>query len=152
MWLRHQGLWALAEYRFSHWVRETPGARWLLPISHAWHMLIEVTTGISIGARAKIGPGCYIGHFGEIVVNNDVTLGPNCTFNHGVTIGISGHGDERGCPTIGAGVWIGPGAKVFGSITVGDNAQIGANAVVSHDVPAGALVGGVPAKVIRAQP
>ena len=76
-------------------------------------------------------------------------MGPGCTFSQGVTIGEGGRGEERGCPVIGANVYIGPGAKVFGSIAIGDNARSGANAVVNRDVAEGTLVGGVPAQVIR---
>jgi len=149
LWVRNQGLWALAEHRFGRWVRDAGGARRaLLPLSHVWHMLIEITTGISIGPQAELGPGCYIGHFGGIIVAGEVRMGPGCTFSQGVTIGIAGRGEERGCPTLGANVYIGPGAKVFGLITIGDNARVGANAVVNRDVAAGVLVGGIPAQVI----
>ena len=150
MRLRHQGLWALAEHRFGTWVRRSGGpARLLLPVSHGWHMLIEVTTGISLGPGAAIGPGLHIGHFGGIIVSSDATLGPGCSINQGVTIGVGGRDVERGCPMVGSDVYIGAGAKVFGPIAIGDGAMIGANAVVNSDVPAGALVGGVPAKLIR---
>ncbi len=148
LWMRNQGLWALLEHRVGFWLRERGGAwRALIPLSLAWHMLIEITTGISLGPRAEIGPGCYIGHFGGIVVSGDVSLGPGCTFSQGVTIGVAGWGEDRGCPAVGANVYIGPGAKVFGRIEIGDGARIGANAVVNRDVPAGALAVGVPARI-----
>jgi serine O-acetyltransferase len=57
-----------------------------------------------------------------------------------VTIGLSGRGEKHGAPTIGNNVYIAPGAKVFGKIHIGDNAMIGANAVVHKDVPDNAVV------------
>jgi serine O-acetyltransferase len=141
-YLRTQAAWALIELRFYQWLRSgCPSAlRPLLrPLSFALHLFVETSTGISIEHGAEIGPGFYIGHFGGIVIGGGVTIGSGCDVSQGVTIGVAGRGEKRGSPTIGNDVYIGPGAKVFGKITIGDGARIGANAVVSRDVPAGAV-------------
>ena len=104
--------------------------------------------GIDISRDARIGSGFYIGHFGGIVVNEEVIIGDNCNLSHGVTLGRVNRGDKAGCPTLGNNVYIGPGAIIIGRIHVGDRAAIGANAVVLEDVPSGVAVGGVPARVI----
>jgi serine O-acetyltransferase len=114
--------------------------------------MIEILTGIYLPAAADVGPGLYIGHFGGIVVGADVTMGSNCNISQGVTIGVSGFGDRRGSPVIGSHVYIAPGAKVSGRIRVGDYVTIGANAVVTKDVPDGAVVVGIPARVLRIDP
>lgn len=89
----------------------------------------------------QIGGGLYIQHgFATMIAAK--SIGENCWINQQVTIGYSGHGDP---PVIGNNVMITCGAKVLGNITVGDHAVIGANAVVIHDVEAGAKMGGVPA-------
>lgn len=104
--------------------------------------------GISIPFNTSIGPGFYIGHFGGIVVNGRAVIGANCNISQGVTIGQSNRGERKGYPVIGDHVYIGPGAKVIGRVRVGHNAAIGANAVVTRDVPDNAVVAGVPAKLI----
>ena len=104
--------------------------------------------GISLYPGTKIGKGFYIGHFGTIIINGEVSIGQNCNISQGVTIGIAGREDNRGTPTIGDNVYIGPGAKIFGNITIGNNVGVGANAVVSKDVHDGSVVGGIPAKVL----
>ncbi len=109
---------------------------------------VEMTTGISISFETCIGPGFYIGHFGNIVVYKDVIIGKNCNIAQGVTIGVLGVG-KKGSPKLGDNVYIGAGAKVLGDIRVGNNVRIGANAVVLHDVPDNATVVGIPAKVIK---
>lgn len=93
---------------------------------------------------ADIGPGLMLMHgFATIIVAQ--RIGTDCQISQQVTIGY----DDRGAPpTIGDRVRIGAGAVVIGPITVGDDAVVGAGAVVVHDVPPGAVVGGVPAKVI----
>jgi serine O-acetyltransferase len=104
--------------------------------------------GISIPFTTRIGPGFYIGHFGGIVVSDGAEIGRNCNISQGVTIGASNRGQRAGAPVIGDNVYIGPGAKVIGGIRIGDDVAIGANAVVTHDVPSGSVVAGVPARVV----
>jgi serine acetyltransferase len=110
---------ASVAYRLSRWVWATPG-----PLARAARLpltvinrLVEVWSGVSIPPRTQIGPGLYIGHFGQIIVNADAVLGANCNLSQGVTIGVAGRGADRGCPRIGNRVYIGPGAKLFGPIT-----------------------------------
>lgn len=153
--LTEQGLWALAEYRFSYWVHNSvhiPLIRQILKIVSAlWHKMIQITTGISIPCGARIGKGLYIAHFGGIFVNDDVVMGENCNLSQGVTVGVGGRGERKGCPTIGDRVFIGPGAKLFGAIEIGDDVAIGANAVVTKSLPDNAVAVGIPAKVTSYQ-
>lgn len=109
---------------------------------------LEIRYGISIPYMTRIGPGLYIGHFGGIVINPDVVLGRNCNLSQGVTIGQSNRGARKGCPTLGDNIYIGPGAVLIGRIKIGNNAAIGANSVVTRDVPDHAVVVGIPATVI----
>lgn len=150
--LARQGLWVLAEYRFSHWVRtevNIPIIKLIFKIfSFIWHKIIEIVTGIDISAQAQIGKGLYIAHFGEIFINRKVQMGENCNISQGVTIGVGGRGDNAGCPVIGDRVFIGPGAKIFGKIKIGNDVAIGANAVVTKDLPDHAVAVGVPAQII----
>lgn len=107
-----------------------------------------IKLGISIPDTTQIGSGFYIGHFGGIVVNSKSIIGKNCNISHGVTIGQLNRGTHAGCPVIGDNVFIGPGAKIFGNVHVGDYAAIGANCVVVTDVPDHGVVAGVPGKVV----
>jgi len=91
------------------------------------------------------GSGLYIPHFGSIVVSPGARIGRNCILHANVVIGQ--HGGES--PMIGDNVFIGPGAKIFGSVKIADNVWIGANAVVTKDVgEANAVVAGIPAKIV----
>jgi serine O-acetyltransferase len=150
--LTRQGLWALAEYRFSHWVFtkvNIPVIRQVfLLFCFLWHKLIEITTGIDLPKQTDIGKGLYIPHFGGIFVHFNVKIGEYCTLGQDVTIGLGGRGDKKGCPKIGNRVCIGAGARVIGSISIGDDVAIGANAVVTKDLPNSAVAVGVPAKII----
>lgn len=106
-------------------------------------MKLSTKLGFTI-PRHVFGPGLSIAHWGSIVVHSEVRVGNNCRIHSAVNIGVfSGK-----CPTIGNNVYIAPGAKLFGGITVGDNVTIGANAVVNKDVPSNVTVGGIPAKII----
>jgi serine O-acetyltransferase len=108
----------------------------------------SIRYGIDISRDARIGSGFYIGHFGGIFVNAEVVIGDNCNISQGVTLGRQNRGEREGCPTIGNNVYIAPGAKIIGRVTVGDRAAVGANAVVVSDVTPGTTVGGVPARPI----
>lgn len=104
--------------------------------------------GISISPRTRIGSGLYIAHGGCIFVSEYATLGRNCNITHEVTIGEAVRGKRKGYPVIGDNVYIGPGAKIIGAVHVGNNAAVGANCVVTKDVPDNAVVVGVPGDVI----
>lgn len=148
-----QGLWALLQYRLARAVyrsQRLKNAREPLLLGlYAWRKLIEVTTGVCLPHAASIGPGLYLNHFGPIILNKRAVIGANCDISNGVTIGVSGTGERRGVPVIGSSVYIGPNSTVAGKICVGDGARISANSLVIRDVPAGALVSGVPATVVR---
>jgi serine O-acetyltransferase len=148
------GFWALLVYRFGH-------ARFVIKnkiIRAPWtilyvilHKLTEIFCGISIGSTAKIGRRLTIEHHGCIVIHGDSVIGDDCLIRHGVTLGNTGYKDLYGAPTLGNRVQIGAGAKLLGRISVGDDAIVGANAVVTRDVPAHAIVGGVPARPLTPQ-
>ena len=104
--------------------------------------------GISIPASTEIDSGFYIGHFGGIVVNGKSVIGKNCNISQGVTLGQANRGKNKGYPTLGDNVYIGPGAKIVGAIKIGNNVAIGANCVVTKDIPDNSVVVGIPGKVI----
>lgn len=147
------GFWALLVYRFGH-------ARFVIKnrlLRAPWtivylvlHKLVEMLLGISIDASATIGRRLCIEHHGCIVIHGATIIGDDCLIRHGVTTGNTGYDDPLGAPIIGDRVQVGAGAKILGRVRVGSDAVIGANAVVVHDVPSGAVVGGVPARILRA--
>lgn len=106
---------------------------------------LSLKLGFSIPYK-NIGPGLAIVHYGTIVISSDCNIGNNCRIHTGVNIGASG--GEYGAATIGDNVYIGPGVKIIGKITIGDDSVLGANAVVTKNVPNGVTVGGIPAKII----
>lgn len=103
--------------------------------------------GIDIPFTTQIGRGFYIGHSGGIVVGVE-SIGKNFSISQGVTIGQTNRGYRKGRPTIGNNVYVGPGAILIGKIKIGDNVAVGANSVVTEDIPENAVVVGVPGKVI----
>ena len=103
----------------------------------------SVLGGISLPVRCRIGGGLQMPHTNGIVVNVNARIGCNCDIYQQVTIGEM-KGDS---PVIGHRVFIGPGAKILGGITIGDGARIGANALVIEDVPANARVYAEPSRI-----
>ena len=113
-------------------------------------------TGIEIHPGAKIGTNLFIDHGMGVVIGETSEIGNNVTIYHAVTLGgISPSIDserqrnEKRHPTIGNDVVIGSGAQIIGPVKVGNGSRIAANAVVVNDVPDGATMVGVPAKVIK---
>lgn len=97
---------------------------------------------------ASIGEGTLLGNGGvAVVIHPRAIIGNNVKIGSCVLIG--GRSGNPNVPIIGNNVFIATGSKILGDVKVGDNAVIGANAVVIHDVPANAIVGGIPAKVIK---
>jgi len=147
-----QGFWATATYRLARacWLRR--GVPVLGLVLHVCAVVaqkgIEIVTNISLPAQCEIGPGLFVAHFGPTIVHGDARLGANCNLSQGVSIGIAGRGVARGCPVLGDRVFVGPNAVVFGPITIGDDAAIGAGAVVTKSVPARGVAVGNPAQVI----
>lgn len=94
------------------------------------------------------GPGLSIAHVGPIVINNQVRVGENCRIHVCVNIGASAESSSE-VPQIGNNCYIGPGAKIFGGIVIGDNVRVGANAVVNMSFHDGnCTIAGVPARKI----
>lgn len=104
--------------------------------------------GINIPYQTAIGPGFYISHFTGVFVNARCRIGKNCNLSQGVTLGLANRGPRKGVPTLGDNVYLGPGVKVVGAVHIGDNVAVGANAVVTSDLPANAVAVGIPARVI----
>jgi serine O-acetyltransferase len=108
-------------------------------------------TGIEIHPGATIGRRFFIDHGMGVVIGETAEIGDDCLLYQGVTLG--GTGKERGKrhPTLGNHVVVGTGAKVLGSIKVGDHVRIGAGSVVLKPVPDHSTVVGIPGKVVRSR-
>lgn len=138
---RAPGVHAVLVLRFGQWSRRRPKVLRILfdPLYLILDFFIQALWGIEIPRTAKVGPGLYIGHYGGITVSSVATLGRDCNLSQNITIGVSGAGPKRGAPTIGDNVYIAPGARLFGKISIGNNVKIGANAVIHKDLPDNAI-------------
>lgn len=97
-----------------------------------------------------VGPGLRIYHVGDFIhVGPNVRIGRNCTLLPGVVFGNKHEWHDDSRVTVGDNCYFGLGAKIFGNVTIGNNVTIGANAVVTKDIPDNAVVGGVPARVLK---
>jgi serine O-acetyltransferase len=147
-----QGIWATIEYRIRRWFYYECNYQILrkigLFIGLFSRKIIEILTGIGIDAALDIGPGLYIGHYGNIILGGATKIGKMCNISQECTVGWAGRGEAWGSPEIGDFVYIAPGAKVFGKIKIGNHVAIGANAVVTKSLSDNAVAVGVPAKVI----
>jgi serine O-acetyltransferase len=118
-----------------------------------WFRRLSVRLGFSMGPNI-FGPGLAIVHYGTIVIDPTTRIGKNCRIHVGSHIGgaaqfVDPAEAHKFSPRIGDNVYIGPGAKLYGPIVIGDECVIGANAVVTKSFPeSGLTLAGVPAKVI----
>jgi serine O-acetyltransferase len=145
------GLHVIATHRLGVWAEglDPPLARG--PVTAIYAVLAlycEYVYGSRIEPSCRIGRRVLLAHSSAgIVLGHDVAIGDECLLRHNVTLGRLRHA-RPGDPTLGARVEVGAGAVVIGAITIGDDAVIGANAVVTSDVPPGAVVH-APAATIR---
>lgn len=146
-----QGIWATIIYRVSRalFLVEVPLLKIIFRLIGFFMMKFsEIVLGAAIKPGADIGPGLYIGHTGLIRIHPEVKAGKDLSIGPGTILGEKGLGG-KGAPQLGDNVYLGVGCKVLGAVTIGNDAKIGANAVVVKDIPEGAVAVGVPAKVIR---
>lgn len=105
-------------------------------------------TGVEIHPGATIGQSVFIDHGMGVVIGETAEVGDGCTIYQGVTLGGTSLSGGKRHPTLGRNVTVGANAAVLGAITLGDNAKVGSGSVVVKDVPAGATVVGVPARIV----
>ncbi|HBF5148858.1 TPA: serine O-acetyltransferase EpsC [Clostridioides difficile] len=106
-------------------------------------------TGIEIHPGAKMGEGILIDHGMGVVIGETAEVGNRVTIYQGATLGATGKDTGKRHPTVGDDVLIGAGTKILGPLNIGSNSKIGANSVVVKDVPNGATVVGIPAKIVK---
>jgi serine O-acetyltransferase len=160
-WIAHGRDWtkpgfrAVAIHRFGVW-RMGIAFRWLrLPFSLIYTMLFRRVRnhyGIELPYTVKLGRRVVVEHQGNIVVHGNCHIGDDSIIRQGTTLGIRHMDRLTDAPKLGKRVNVGAGAKLFGAIVIGDDTNIGANAVVLCDVPDGMTAVGIPAKVLVPKP
>ena len=145
------GLWAVAVHRFGNWRMGIRPKILRFPFSLAYRFLylgVEITTGISLPYTVRVGRRVRIWHHSGIILHAR-SIGDDTQIRQNTTMGIAVTDRLTEIPTIGDRVDIGCGVCILGNVHVGDDAKIGANAVVISDIPAGATAVGIPARVVR---
>ncbi|WP_348981067.1 serine O-acetyltransferase [Azospirillum sp. TSO5] len=141
----YPGIHALVMHRFANaaWRR---GLRWP---ARFLSYVARAVTNIDIHPGAAIGRRFFIDHGAGVVIGETAEIGDDVTLYHGVTLGGTSWTKGKRHPTLMDGVLVGAGAKILGPITVGANARVGANSVVTKPVPDGMTVVGIPGRVVR---
>lgn len=149
--LFENGYQAVVLYRLAHWFKRR-GIPFFGPL---FGRLSVWLTGVDISPGAEIGPGLMISHGQGIVIGRWARIGANVTLLHQATLGGPALDRREEMPRLGDDILVGAGARLIGGIEVGDGAIIGANAVVTEDIPAGSRVfagGGITIKPLAAAP
>jgi serine O-acetyltransferase len=142
--LTYAGLWAILFHRIAHWLYRH-SLRFPARLVSQWSRFL---TNVEIHPGAQIGRRFFIDHGAGVVIGETAIIGNDVLMYHQVTLGGTSMERTKRHPTIGDNVLIGMGAKVLGNITVGDGARIGANSVVTRDVPADVTAVGNPARIL----
>ena|SRR5699024_1701133 len=145
VFLTYSGLHAIWNHRVAHFFYKKK----LYFIARAISQFSRFLTGIEIHPAAKIGRRFFIDHGMGVVIGETCEIGDDVTVFQGVTLGGTGHEKGKRHPTIKDHALIATGAKVLGSLTIGEYSKVGAGAVVLKDVPEHSTVVGIPGKVVR---
>lgn len=146
------GFRAVAILRFGQWRMGIANRLLRAPFSLIYRFLfrrVRNIYGIELPYSVDLGRRVVFEHQGSIVIHGSAVIGDECIIRQGVTIGNRYLEHPLQAPVLGRGVNVGAGAALLGSVRVGDEAVIGANAVVLENVPAKAVVVGVPAKPVH---
>jgi serine O-acetyltransferase len=142
--LTYAGLHAIWAHRFAHAFYK----RKFYFIARAISQISRFFTGVEIHPGAKIGRRFFIDHGMGVVIGETCEIGDNVTVFQGVTLGGTGKEKGKRHPTVKDNALIATGAKVLGSITIGENSKVGAGSVVLKDVPPNSTVVGIPGKIV----
>jgi len=142
--LTSPGLHAVWSHRLAHRLWERPAYR--LP-ARVLSNVTRTLTGVEIHPAATIGRRFFIDHGMGVVIGETAIVGDDVMLYHDVTLGGRSLAKVKRHPTVGDRVTIGSGARVLGDVNLGDDSQIGANSVVTKDVPAGSVAVGIPAQI-----
>ncbi|WP_099352720.1 serine O-acetyltransferase EpsC [Fredinandcohnia onubensis] len=142
--LTYSGLHAIWSHRVAHFLFK----RKLFFLARTVSQISRFFTGIEIHPGAKIGRRFFIDHGMGVVIGETCEIGDNVTVFQGVTLGGTGKEKGKRHPTIKDNALIATGAKVLGSITIGENSKVGAGSVVLQDVPPNSTVVGIPGRVV----
>jgi len=148
------GFRALAIHRFGNWRMGVKPKLVRAPLSLLYRTLygfVRNVYGIELPYSTKVGRRVVIEHQGCIVIHGNAVVGDDCIIRQGVTLGNRRIDRPLDAPHLGNGVNIGVGAIIIGAIEIGENANIGANAVVCNDVNANTTVVGIPARAVRVE-
>lgn len=141
----YSGLHAILLHRVAHFLYDQE----LPVVPRLISQINRFLTGIEIHPAADIGEGFFIDHGSGVVIGETTEVGDNVTLYQGVTLGGTGKETGKRHPTLKDNVTVGAGAKVLGSVTVGESAKIGAGSIVIHDVPPKSTVVGNPGRPVR---
>lgn len=142
--LTYAGLHAIWAHRLAHAFYK----RKFYFIARAISQISRFFTGVEIHPGAKIGRRFFIDHGMGVVIGETCEIGDNVTVFQGVTLGGTGKEKGKRHPTVNDNALIATGAKVLGSITIGENSKVGAGSVVLKDVPPNSTVVGIPGKIV----
>ncbi|MFS0821000.1 serine O-acetyltransferase [Bacillus sp. 1P02SD] len=142
--LTYSGLHAIWAHRVAHFLFK----RKMFFLARTVSQISRFFTGIEIHPGAKIGRRFFIDHGMGVVIGETCEIGDNVTVFQGVTLGGTGKEKGKRHPTVKNNALIASGAKVLGSITIGENSKVGAGSVVLQDVPPNSTVVGIPGRVV----